>query len=65
MISRWPAPPPPTPMPEIRGALLAIDDAREALNRRVWHKAQLQDMIRSAEFHLARAKAAASITEQT
>lgn len=62
--SRWPEPPPPPPMPEIRGAMLAIDDARESIRRRVWNKAQLEDMIRSTEFHLQRAKAAAGIKQE-
>lgn len=49
-------PPPPPPVPEVREALLHIDDAKAALSRSIWNKAQLADAIRSAEFFIALAK---------
>ena len=52
---RHPVPPPP-PMPDVQEALVHIADAKTALSRTIWHKSQLQDAIRSAEFFLALAK---------
>lgn len=58
MVFRNLPPPPPPPMPAVQPALLCIQDAKEALSRYVWNKPQLEDAIRSAEFHIARAKSA-------
>ena len=43
-------------MPDVAAALLHIEDAKAALSRYIWNKAQLQDAIRSAEFFIALAK---------
>ncbi len=55
--------PPPPPMPDVAPALLALADAKEATSRYIWNKAQLADAIRSAEFHLNRAKIAAGLLQ--
>jgi hypothetical protein len=45
-------------MSEIGPALLHVGDARSALSRTIWHADQLEDALNSAEFFIAKARAA-------
>ncbi len=50
-----PAPPPP-PMPDVYNALQHLNDAKAALNRYCWNRAQVEDALRSAEHFITLAK---------
>jgi len=45
-------------MPEVRGAIIPLEDAVKALERPAWNKNQMEDKIRSAEFFIDKAKEA-------
>jgi len=49
---------PTEPMPEVRGAIIPLEDAVKALERPAWNKNQMEDKIRSAEFFIDKAKEA-------
>lgn len=44
------------PMPQVRDAILYLEDAKKALSREVWNSTQLEDAIRSAEHFIQKAK---------